>query len=96
MAQEQIRLADAVQNLRRELISAVEAGKDEPLRFDLEEVKLELNVVLASEARGDAGVKFYVFNVGASGSDRTSETQKITLTLKPATQSGGNVKLSRR
>lgn len=96
MEKQRIALAEVVQNLRDELVTAVEAGKGRSLRFDLDEVKLEAQVVVSRESEGKAGVKFWVLDAGLADKEHLSRLQKVTLTLKPRDASGKAVKLTRK
>ena len=93
MAEERIRLAQVVQELREELVEAMDASDGQRLRFELDEVKLEAQVVVTREAEGRGGVKFWVLDAGVAAKQQTSRLQKLTLTLKPKTAAGGSVRL---
>ncbi|MCP3956409.1 MAG: hypothetical protein GY719_01010 [bacterium] len=93
MAEGKIRLAAVVQQLREELIEAMAAGEGEELRFDLDDVKVEVQAVVTREAQGKGGVKFWVLDAEVAGKIQDSRTQKITLSLKPRRGPGGKVTL---
>lgn len=93
MAKEKIRLAQVVQELRDELVEAMDAGDGQRLRFELGEIKLEAQMVVTREAEGKGGVKFWVLDAGVAAKQQTSHLQKLTLTLKPKTDAGGSVRL---
>ncbi len=94
MADAKIKLAAFVQQLREELMAAMEAGEGESLRFDLEDVKIEAQVAVTREAEGKGGVKLWVLDAGLAGKLHSSRLQKVTLSLKPKTASGGSVRLA--
>jgi hypothetical protein len=96
MPEERIRLAKVVQELREELIEAMVVGAGEPVRFDLEEVKLEAQVVVTREVGGKGSVKFWVLNAEAAAKEDVSRLQKVTLSLKPKDRSGDTVRLGDR
>ena len=52
MVEGKIRLAAVVRHLREELVEAMAAGQGEDLCFDLEDVKIEAQVVVTREAEG--------------------------------------------
>jgi len=93
MADDLIPLADVIASLRAELQRAAADGEGEDLRFKLGDVEIEFDVVVTSG--GDAGAKasFRVLGVGVEGSVggklAQERTQRIKLTLTPATASGG-------
>ncbi len=93
MSEDRIRLAKVVEELREELIEAMVVGAGQPVRFDLEEVKLEAQVVVTRELGGKGSVKFWVLNAEAAGKEDVSRLQKVTLSLKPRRASGGAVQL---
>jgi hypothetical protein len=89
-----IPLAAAIKELRSELQTAMEQGKDEELKFRLGDIELEFHVGVTKEAGGGGGIKFWLVSLEAKGSISTVQTQKITLTLKPETADGHPVLVS--
>ena len=94
MTEERIKLADVVEQLRQELTEATAAGEGQALRFELGEVKLEVQVAVTQETQGKGGVKLYVLNAELADKEMVSRTQKVTLTLKAKHASGGSVSLA--
>jgi Trypsin-co-occurring domain 2 len=76
-------LAQAIGALRRELAQAQSTDAGEDLRFRLGPVEMEFLVEVTREGTGEAGVKFWVVNVGAKGSLARGTTHRLTLTLHP-------------
>jgi hypothetical protein len=75
-------LADAITALRRELLAAMDVGKDAPMRFRLAPVELSLQVAVTKEAGGKIG-----WNVlGLGGSYTSATTQTLALRLEPVWQ----------
>jgi hypothetical protein len=72
-------LAEAVESLRAELMTAVEAGKDKPMQFSVEPIELTAQVVVTKEANGKIGWNL----LGVGGSYETGNTQTLTLKLTP-------------
>ncbi len=89
-----IGLSEAITVLRKQLIKAQDKGKDEGLRFKIEDINLELQVVAENEVHADGGVKFWVYNAQAGGKLSSQVMQKISLKLKPETSSGDNFELN--
>jgi Trypsin-co-occurring domain 2 len=79
-----IALAEMVEELRSELKKAMDQGEDQELRFQVQEITLELKVELTKEAGAEGKVKFWVFTeASASGSVAASNVQTVTLKLVP-------------
>jgi Trypsin-co-occurring domain 2 len=80
-------LADAIQELRAEITSAIERGKNEEFKFKLGTIELELTMVVTKE--GDAGGKFSfkVLGIGAEASLGAklsgAATHKVKVVLNP-------------
>jgi dUTPase len=86
-----IELASVIKDLRAELQKAIEAGKNEALRFELGPIELEVSVAIEAGAQAGASVRFWVVELGSQGTiDRTS-TQQIKLTLQPSLGKDGTV-----
>jgi hypothetical protein len=77
------RLADAIDDLRRELSDAVGRGEGERLRFRLGTVSMDFEVGITQSVGGDAGVRFWVVSAGASGARASTTTHRISLALTP-------------
>lgn len=78
-----IELADLISELRRELAIAINAGRGEPLRFELGPVELEVMVGLEREGTAGAKVRFWVVELSGDGQVARSSTQRIKLILQP-------------
>jgi Trypsin-co-occurring domain 2 len=76
-------LASAIEALRRELVSALEKGKDQEVRFAVGPVELEFQVQIEREAEGEAGVKFWVVTLGGKGSQSSAATHTVRVNLTP-------------
>jgi hypothetical protein len=82
-AVEGLELAEVVQRLREEVEHAVERGRDKKLKFDLEEVQLELQVAVTREGSGKTGFKLWVVDAEVGAKLAQTQTQKVVLKLKP-------------
>ncbi len=97
MSEVTIPLAEVIQELRRQLLRATAAGTGQELRFEVQDLELELQVLVTRgagvKAGGSGGVKFWVLegkgSGEVSGSYESSRIQKVKLTLKPKPTSGG-------
>jgi hypothetical protein len=76
-------LARAIEALRRELVEAVKAGKEQEVRFALGPIELEFQVEVSREAGAEAGVKFYVLALGGKGTRSSATTHTVRLSLSP-------------
>ena len=93
---EQLELAETVEALRAELERAAAAGAGAGFQFPVTEVKMEFHVGVAKTAGGKAGVRFYVVELGGSGSYAREEIQTVTVTLGgPVDQNGDPVRIYR-
>jgi Trypsin-co-occurring domain 2 len=72
-------LAEAVESLRAELMTAVEAGRDQPMQFSVEPIELTAQVAVTKEAEGKIGWSL----LGIGGSYEAANTQTLTLRLAP-------------
>ena len=76
-------LADAIAQLRREITTAMQAAKDEPLQFKLGPVELELQVQVSTKGGVKGEAKWVVVSFGAEASAERAQTHKVKLTLTP-------------
>jgi hypothetical protein len=76
-------LAQAIGALRRELAQAQRAAAGEDLRFRLGPVEMEFLLEVTKEGSGEAGVRFWVVNVGGKGGVSRGMTHRLTLALQP-------------
>ncbi len=90
-----IALAEMVEELRSELLQAVQAGKGKEIGFELGEVTLEAQVQVTREVGGSAGIKFWLVEAGGSGTHTTGSTQTISVKLKPVGLGGGSLRVNR-
>jgi hypothetical protein len=72
-------LAEAVESLRAELMTAVEASKDQPMQFSVEPIELTVQVAVTKEADGKIGWNL----LGMGGSYESASTQTLMLKLTP-------------
>ncbi len=94
MPEQPLALADAVRALRSELTTVMQEGREETLRFELGPVEMEFLLEVQHEAGGEAGVKFWVVNLGGKGSVTRGSTHRVTLTLTPRDAAGRSPQIS--
>ena len=82
MADDAIELADAVQAVRDELITAAGRSTGQDLVFELGDIQLEFSVELRKEAAGGLRVKAYVLEASMDGRGARTHTHRVAVTLK--------------
>jgi hypothetical protein len=87
-------LANAIADLRAELLKALQEGAGKDLQFRLKPIELELKLAITAGGEGNAGIKFWVVELGAKGSYQNETTHTLKLTLEPVGPDGGDVKIS--
>jgi NTP-dependent ternary system trypsin peptidase co-occuring protein len=87
-------LAEAITALRRELVDAERSGRGEDIRFRIGPVELEFAVEITKEGTGEAGVRFWVLDMGAKGSVTRGDVHRVSLTLQPVSAAGGDLEIS--
>ncbi len=94
---EKIGLVETIEALRSELGAAVEKAQGQEIQFPIGSVQLEFQVGVTWDTEAKAGVKFWVLELGASGSYANESVQKVTLNLEaPVDAEGRPVKVARR
>ena len=94
---EKIGLVETIDALRSELAAAVEKAQGQEIQFPIGSVQLEFQVGVNWDTEAKAGVKFWVLELGASGSYANESVQKVTLNLEaPVDAEGRAVKVTRR
>jgi hypothetical protein len=78
-----IPLSKMIQQLRRELQESNAAAEKENLRFKVEGVELELKVAVSRESSGDAGIRFWVVNLGVKHKAAEQDVHTFKLKLTP-------------
>jgi Trypsin-co-occurring domain 2 len=80
---DEIRLADAVEAVRNELILAMERAHDQRVTFQVGAVEMEFTVALTRDAGLNGGINVGVVTIGGKGGLSQQETQKVKVTLTP-------------
>jgi hypothetical protein len=80
-------LADAIQELRADISSAIERGKNEDFKFKLGTIELELTMIVTREGEAGGKFAFKVLGVGAEanlgGKISDAVTHKVKVALTP-------------
>ena len=88
-------LASALRQLRAELIESMHAAEEEEIQFAVGDIELDLQFEVSSEAKGDAGIRFWLVSVGASAGTSRSTTHTVRLRLSPETSEGETLRVTR-
>lgn len=91
---EEMGLAEAVRQLRREITASMAAAKGEALQFQLGAIDLELQVELVMKAGVKGEAKWVVVSFGADAGAERTRTHKVKVTLTPLLDGGGRVVIS--
>jgi hypothetical protein len=89
-----IPLANAIGDLRAELLNALEEGRGKQLQFRLQPIELQLQIAVTRDAEGSGGVKFWVIELGGKGSYENAFTHTLKLTLEPVGRDGQEFTIS--
>jgi hypothetical protein len=94
MQPEYLPLAEAIGELRNELMMAVDNAAHEDLKFAVECIEIEMQVVATNTLKGEAGgTLFGVLTLKGGADHARAATHKVKLVLRPETSSvpGGDV-----
>lgn len=80
---ENIELSEMLGQLREELLKARDNIEGSDLKFQVDDIEIELQIVTSKGTSG--GIKFFV---EAGGNVSQAKTQKLKLKLKPKTPTG--------
>ncbi|MFI5671199.1 trypco2 family protein [Streptomyces sp. NPDC051704] len=88
-------LAEAVQQLRAELETAMAEGAGKQLRFELGPIEMEFQVDLRRTGAVDAGLRWGVVSAGGKGEVSRGSGHRVTLVLNPKNSAtGANAEVS--
>lgn len=85
---ENIPLSEMLGQLREELLTARAKSEGSDLKFQIEDIEIELQIVTTKGGKGGGGVKFWVYNAEAEVNVSQAKTQKLKLKLKPKKPTG--------
>ncbi|MEW1549276.1 trypco2 family protein [Streptomyces tsukubensis] len=78
-----IDLADAVDAVRAQLITAAARGNGSAVQFQVGDVELEFTVELRRDTTAGGRVKAWVVDAGADRAHGSTSTHRVALTLRP-------------
>jgi hypothetical protein len=76
-----MQVAQAIAELRDQLIAARHQGAEKGLKFLVRSVELEMHLVLTTEASGEAKIGWGVLSLGGGAKATDAVTHKLKLTL---------------
>lgn len=85
-----IELSELIEDLRRELNTAMRAAPSGGLRFALGSIDVELELAVEKSGTGRGGVKFWVLDLGGEVSRGSVATQRLKFSLWPQADAAGN------
>ena len=89
MLSHKVTLADAVREIRAQLLMAAMEGEDQPIRFMPKSVEVELGIVFTLEAEAGAGFKIWsLVDLSSKGKVGDETTHKVKLVLEPVGRDG--------
>jgi Trypsin-co-occurring domain 2 len=91
----EIGLGKVIDALHSELATAVKKAQGQEIKFPIGSVQLEFQVGVTWDAEAKGGVKFWVLELGASGSYAKESVQKVTLNLGAPVGPDGEVAVHR-
>lgn len=86
---ERFGLSECLSQLRDDLGVVAEQGEGKAIKFRIDEVGLELQLVAAAEAKAAGGVKWWIVSADAGVKSTDTITQKLSLKLS-VTDAKGN------
>jgi hypothetical protein len=78
-----VRLAEAIEALRAELVQAMASAPVEGVRFRPGPVELTVEAALTKNVGGKAGIKWWLIDAGGEASRGSVVTQTLTISLQP-------------
>lgn len=84
----EIGLSEMIVALRSELLKAQTEGIEKDLKFKIEQIELEVELVTTKEGEGSGSVKFWVYNAEMKAKVGTERTHRLLLKLKPESSGG--------
>jgi hypothetical protein len=83
-----IPLAQAIEDLRSELLNAMRKGVGQELQFRLQPIELELEIAVTWDGEANSGIKFWIVELGAKGTYESASTHRLKLVLEPVGRDG--------
>lgn len=87
-------LANVLVALRHELNESQRRAQEENIKFGIDEIDIELEVVTLKSAEAKCGVKFWVYNAEGGGKLASESRHKLRLKLRPEGPGGEPLKVA--
>ena len=85
---DRIELARAIEEVRAQIVQAINEGADSPVAFRAGPVELEFQVAFTSSRGGKGGVDVWVLSAEGKGDVARSATTKLKVSLTPVDRQG--------
>ncbi|MGP4111442.1 trypco2 family protein [Streptomyces sp. 4N509B] len=89
-------LAEAIRQVRQELVEAQEDGVGQPMRFVVQQVSLEFAVQVHRSGDGRTGLRIGVLTADLGGGASRDTTHRIQVDLQPVDEDGHVSRVGRR
>lgn len=90
----EIKLGDAVAEIRDELLESAARGAGKELAFVVGPVEMEFTVELKADAKAKAGFKAWVVSADVEAGLSRGRTHKVKVTLNPRNANGDDLLIS--
>ena len=88
-------ICNAIQDLRDQLIKARDTGANSELKFELDDIELELQLVASKSGQAGAKLGWGILSAEAGAHISSERTHRLTLKLKlPPNAAGGKFQIS--
>lgn len=91
---EDVRIAEAIRELREQLEQAQAESAGSGLRFRAKSVEIEMSVVFKTDVQGSAGLKAWVLDLSAKAGTAHEASHKVKLVLEPVMVEPGTGKVT--
>jgi hypothetical protein len=88
---EPVGLAEAIAQIRAELVAAIQEGAGSPVKFRPGPIELEFQVDVTRSKGASGGVKVSVISLGAQGRRDRTDTNRVMVTLTPVGDGGNEI-----
>lgn len=87
-------LVEVMHSLRQQMAEAIAAGVAEELRFDVEQVEVELHTQIERSTEAGGKINFWVTEIGVGGESKNVSSHILRFRLKPVSK-GESLQISR-
>ncbi|WOX10286.1 trypco2 family protein [Streptomyces sp. N50] len=87
-------LVQAIAAVREQLKEAAAQAETDDIQFEVEGLEIEFQIEVRQDDKAKAGARAWVISAGIETGQSKSESNRVKITLKPQTSSGGSVRIS--